>query len=85
MSGEAKEMAFDAALKKLESLVESLESGELSLEDALKKYEEGVKLADFCTKRLSEAEKKVELLMKTNPGRFKTEPLESKGETKKRK
>ena len=78
MSGEPKEMAFDAALKKLESLVESLESGDLSLEDALKKYEEGVKLADFCTKRLSEAEKKVELLMKTNPGRFKTEPLEKK-------
>lgn len=79
-----KEMAFDAALKKLETLVESLESGDLSLEDALKKYEEGVKLADFCTKRLSEAEKKVELLMKTNPGRFKTEPLD-KGEAKKKK
>ena len=76
MSGEPKEMAFDAALKKLEQLVESLESGDLSLEDALKKYEDGVKLADFCTKRLSEAEKKVELLMKTNPGRFKTEPLD---------
>ncbi len=81
---ETKEMAFDAALKKLEALVEDLESGELSLEDALKKYEEGVKLADFCTKRLSEAEKKVELLMKTNPGRFKTEPLEASDKKKKK-
>ncbi|OGW90965.1 MAG: exodeoxyribonuclease VII small subunit [Omnitrophica bacterium RIFCSPHIGHO2_02_FULL_63_14] len=70
-----KEMEFEAALKKLEAIVEEMESGELSLEKALKSYEEGVKLADFCSKRLTEAEKRVEVLMKTMGGKFKTAPF----------
>ena len=84
-----KEVAFETALKKLESIIENLETGDLSLEDALKQYEEGVKMADLCSKRLSEAEKRVEVLMKTNPGKFKAVPFEENGEesqkTKKKK
>ena len=34
------EMKFEEALKKLEKLVQELESGKLTLEDSLKKYEE---------------------------------------------
>ena len=83
MSDEKKEVNFETALKKLESIVEHLETGELSLEDALKAYEEGVKMADLCSKRLSEAERRVEVLMKTNAGKFKAVPFE--GETKKKK
>ena len=76
MPQEIKEIAFETALKKLETIVENLENGGLSLEDALKQYEEGVKMADLCTKRLTEAEKKIEVLMKMNPGKFKTVPFE---------
>ena len=76
MSQPDKPIAFEAALKKLEAIVENLENGELSLEDALKQYEEGVKMADLCTKRLSEAEKRVEVLLKTASGKFKTESFE---------
>ena len=72
MSEDKKEVEFETALKKLESIVENLETGELSLEHALKQYEEGVRMADICSKRLSEAEKKVEVLMKTGAGRLKT-------------
>ncbi|MBI2095365.1 MAG: exodeoxyribonuclease VII small subunit, partial [Candidatus Omnitrophica bacterium] len=61
MSQEPKEIAFEIALKKLETIVENLENGELSLEEALKSYEEGVRMADLCSKRLGEAEKKVEV------------------------
>ena len=85
MAQETKEIAFETALRKLEGIVENLENGELSLEDALKQYEEGVKMADFCTKRLTEAEKKVEVLMKMNPGKFKTVPYEETSETKTKK
>ncbi len=86
MAQEPKEVAFEAALKKLETIVENLENGELSLEEALKRYEEGVRMADLCTKRLTEAEKKVEVLMKTNQGKFKTVPFEEEiGEIKSRK
>lgn len=73
---EEKEVSFENAMKKLETIVESLESGEISLEAALKQYEEGVRMADLCQKRLTEAQKKVEVLLKTSPGKFKTVPFE---------
>lgn len=85
MSQENKEVAFETALKKLEDIVQKLENGELSLEEALKAYEEGVKMADVCTKRLVEAEKKVEVLMKTNAGKFKTVPFEDGSDSKPKK
>jgi len=57
-------MKFEEALKKLEKIVEELESGKLPLDDSLKKYEEGVKLSRFCHKTLQSAQKKIELLTK---------------------
>jgi exodeoxyribonuclease VII small subunit len=71
---EKKEIEFETALKKLEGIVENLETGDLSLEQALKQYEEGVRMADICSKRLTEAEKKVEVLMKTG-GKLKAVPF----------
>ena len=79
MSDEKKEIEFETALKKLENIVENLETGDLSLEQALKQYEEGVRLADICSKRLTEAEKKVEVLMKTGGGKLKTAPFSAEG------
>ena len=72
---EPKEIPFETALKKLENIVDGLERGNLSLEESLKIYEEGVRLADFCTKRLTEAEKRVEVLVKTASGKLKTKSL----------
>jgi exodeoxyribonuclease VII small subunit len=85
MSQDPKEVPFETALQKLEGIVEKLEHGDLSLEEALKQYEEGVRMADLCSKRLSEAERKVEVLMKTNPGKFKTAPFEEDREEKPKK
>ena len=76
MANEKKEIEFETALKKLENIVENLETGELSLEQALKLYEEGVRMADICSKRLTEAEKKVEVLMKTSGGKLKATAFE---------
>jgi len=78
MSQEPKDVPFETALKKLEEIVQHLENGDLSLEAALKQYEEGVRMADICSKKLSAAEKKVEILMKTSPGNFKTVSFEGK-------
>ncbi|MBU3759033.1 MAG: exodeoxyribonuclease VII small subunit [Candidatus Omnitrophica bacterium] len=58
----SQELPFEKAMEKLEKLVEDLESGDLSLEDALKKYEEGVRLSHVCQERLTQAEKKIEIL-----------------------
>ena len=62
------EMKFEEALKKLERIVQELESGKLSLDDSLKKYEEGVKLSRFCHKTLQAAQKKVQILTKKGEG-----------------
>jgi len=64
---------FETALKKLEEVVKKLEGGELSLEDSLKAFEEGVKQAAFCTLKLNEAERRVELLLKQKDGSFTKE------------
>ena len=61
---------FETALKKLEEVVRKLEGGELSLDDSLKAFEEGVKMAGFCSRKLNEAEKRVELLIRQKDGTF---------------
>lgn len=63
-----KELKFEDALKRLEKIVEELEGGNLGLEESLKKYEEGVQLSQFCTKKLNEAQKKVQILSKKSAG-----------------
>jgi exodeoxyribonuclease VII small subunit len=77
---EKKEKSFEEALNRLEAIVLELEEGELSLEEAVKKFEEGVELSSFCTKKLTQAEEKVEKLVKTAKGEFKTGPLDLKEE-----
>ena len=60
--------SFEAALKKLESIVQRLEQGELPLEESLTLYEEGIRLSRLCHAKLEEAEGKIELLMKDSRG-----------------
>ena len=61
---------FETALQKLEEVVKKLEEGALSLDESLKAFEEGVKHAAFCARKLNEAEKRVELLLKQKDGAF---------------
>ena len=59
-----KKKSFENALEKLESITKELEEGDLSLEDSLKHFDEGVKLAEYCNSKLSDAQRKVEILLK---------------------
>ena len=70
------EKKFEAAMARLEEIVEELEKGDLPLEQSLKLFEEGIKLSRICTKRLDEAERKVEILLKDKDGSLKPEPFE---------
>ena len=56
--------SFEAALDKLEQITKDLEGGDLSLEESLKHFDEGIKLAEYCNHKLSDAQKKVEILLK---------------------
>lgn len=63
---------FEEDLKKLQKIVEELAAGKVTLGESLKKYEEGIKLAQSCSQTLTEAQRKVELLMKKD-GKLSTE------------
>lgn len=67
---------FETSLKKLEEVVRRLEGGALSLDESLKAFEEGVKYAAFCSKKLDEAERRVEVLLKRKDGSFERKPFE---------
>ncbi len=71
---------FETALEELEKVVERLESGELSLEDSLAAFEEGVRLVKFCNQKLTEVEKKIELLVKDKEGKLRLKALADVGE-----
>jgi len=60
--------SFEDALTKLETIVESMETGEVPLADLLKKFEEGSTLLKLCESRLQDAELKIEQLKKSKDG-----------------
>ncbi len=55
---------FEASLAELEAIVEKLERGDLSLDDSLKQFERGVQLTRACQTALTQAEQKVEILLR---------------------
>ena len=55
---------FEEALSRLEEIVRELEKGEIGIEEALKLFEEGTGLSKLCAKKLSNVEKRVEILKK---------------------
>jgi exodeoxyribonuclease VII small subunit len=56
--------SFEQNMDRLEEIVSKMESGDLTLDDALTYYEEGIKLSRACYSKLSDAEKKIEKLLK---------------------
>ncbi|MCS7337868.1 MAG: exodeoxyribonuclease VII small subunit [Verrucomicrobiae bacterium] len=75
-TGQPKTPTFEEALKRLEELVESMESDELPLETLIARYEEGMKLVKLCQTKLAEAELKIQQLEKAASGEFKLKPFE---------
>ena len=72
----APEPSFEAALERLEAIVDRLESGELPLEQALAAFEEGVALSRRCAGELEAAERRIELLVGVGPDGPEREPFE---------
>ena len=68
-------LPFEDALKKLEGVVEAMESGDLPLEALLARYEEGARLVKICQEKLAEAELKIQQLEKSAAGEMKLKPL----------
>jgi exodeoxyribonuclease VII small subunit len=68
-------LPFEEALKRLESIVEAMESEDLPLETLLTRYEEGTRLAKTCQEKLAEAEVRIQQLEKDSSGELRIKPL----------
>ena len=62
------EVKFEKALRRLEQIVEELEKGELDIDKSLEIFEEGIKMSRVCSKKLTEAEARIEKLTKDKKG-----------------
>jgi len=60
-------LTFEQIVEQLSSIVTQLEDGELPLEQALATFEQGVRLSRLGSKRLDEAERRIELLLHDAP------------------
>ncbi len=68
------EHSFEKSFERLEQILEGLNSGKASLEESLTLYEEADKLILSCHKKLNDAEKKIEILMKNREGMLQIGP-----------
>lgn len=76
--------SFETSLEALEQIVRQLESGDLPLEKSLELFEQGIRLSRECQERLSQAERRIEILLRDNQGRpvvnTFSEPTENEAE-----
>lgn len=75
VSGSVDELSFEAAMKKLESVVDAMESDDLPLEELLSRYEEGARLAAVCQRKLAEADVKIQQLEEAVAGDLFLKPF----------
>ncbi|MBN1594025.1 MAG: exodeoxyribonuclease VII small subunit [Candidatus Coatesbacteria bacterium] len=67
---------FEDSMTRLEEIVNQMESGDQPLEDTLRLFREGMKLSEYCSGALSEAQRKVEILIKRADGTYDKEALD---------
>ena len=67
------EIKFEKAIQRLEKIVDDLEKGEMDIDKSLEIFEEGIKMSRVCSKKLNEAEAKIEKLTKDKKGELVTE------------
>jgi len=66
---------FEASLNELEKIVKQLEDGDMPLEESLKLFEDGVRLSRECRERLTNAERRIEVLMREADGAISLESV----------
>lgn len=71
-----KAQSFENKMKRLEEIVNKMESSEVDLEDSIKFFEEGVGLSKECQSLLDQAEEKVKVLTQTASGENQTKDFE---------
>ena len=74
------ELNFEAAMDRLEAIVEQMESGKMQLEELIVRYEEGMKLVKTCQERLASAEQRIEIITRNHAGKPVVQPFDATAE-----
>ena len=69
------ELKFEKAMTRLENIVDELERGDLDIDKSLEIFEEGIKMSRLCSKKLNEAEAKIQKLTKDKKGELIAVPF----------
>jgi len=80
MTTKKKHTDYESAIARLEEITTLLESADTGLEDAIKLYTEGLEIARFCDQKLTDAEKKIKIIMEKR-GQMVEEDFESDEES----
>lgn len=75
-NSEEQPKSFETSLEALEQIVQDLEAGDLPLEKSLELFEQGIRLSRECQERLSQAERRIEVLLRDNQGRVTVSEFE---------
>lgn len=76
-----KNMNFEEAIKKLESEVKRLESGNMTLDESIDAFEDAIKLVKICNEKLENAERRVRMLTENSDGTVTDVPFDLGDET----
>ena len=61
-----KDLSFEDGLKKLEDIVEQLESGDVDLDKSVELYENGMNLKKICEEKLKKVENQIKKIKVEN-------------------
>ena len=71
---------LEKSMKKLEDIVENLDSNTITLDKSLKLFEDGVKIVKECESHLSETEQKIEVITSSAKNKFDSKPFSNEAE-----
>jgi exodeoxyribonuclease VII small subunit len=74
------ELNFEAAMDRLEAIVDEMETGKMPLEELIVRYEEGMKLVKICQQRLTCAEQRIEIITRNHAGKPVVKEFEPKAD-----
>jgi len=61
-------LSFEQSLERLDTIVREMEDGSIGLEKMIEHFEEGQGLIEYCSKKLNEVERRIEILVKKQGG-----------------
>ena len=56
-------LTFEQSIRRLEEIIDNLESGNVELENAINLYAEGIKLQEHCKNKLENAKLKIDKIV----------------------